>query len=56
MENIIGELLPYVKGFAGLYIAWNIIAGIFYIGFTAYIFKSIIKVIENLKIDGNKKK
>ena len=43
MENIIGGLLPYVKSFAGLYIALNIIAGIFGFGFIIYIFRSIIK-------------
>lgn len=43
MGNIIGELLPYIKSFAGLYIIWNIITGVFCIGFSIYIFKSIIK-------------
>lgn len=43
MENIIGGLLPYAKIFAGLYIVWNVIMGIFCIGFVIYLFRSIIK-------------
>lgn len=43
MENIIQELLPYAKGFAGLYLIGNTIAAIFGIGFTVYVFRTIIK-------------
>ncbi|WP_337814450.1 hypothetical protein [Intestinibacter sp.] len=43
MENIIQELLPYAKGFAGFYLIGNVIAGIFGFGFIIYVFRTIIK-------------
>lgn len=43
MENIIPELLSYAKGFAGVYLIGNVLAGIFGLGFIIYVFRTIIK-------------
>lgn len=43
MNEIVQELLPYAKGFAGFYLIGNIIASILTIGVFIYVFRSIIK-------------
>lgn len=43
MTEILKELLPYVKTFAGVYIALYVIGGILAIAFTVWIFKNVIK-------------
>lgn len=43
MENVMQELLPYVKGFAGIYLVGNAISAIITIVVSIYIFRRIIK-------------
>ncbi len=43
MENIIQELLPYAKGFAGVYLIGNVVATILTIGVFICVFRYILK-------------
>lgn len=43
MTELIKELLPYIKTFAGLYLILYVIGGILAIVFTVWIFKTVIK-------------
>lgn len=43
MEDIIKELLPYAKGFAGIYLVGSVITSILGLAFIIYVFSSIIK-------------
>lgn len=43
MTEILKELIPYVKTFAGVYIALYVIGGILAIAFTVWIFKTSIR-------------
>lgn len=43
MENIIQELLPYAKGFAGVYLIGNVVTIILTIGVFICVFRGILK-------------
>lgn len=43
MNEIVQELLPYAKGFAGFYLIGNIIASILTIGVFICVFRYILK-------------
>lgn len=43
MTELIKELLPYIKTFAGLYLILYVIVGTLAIVFTVWIFKTVIR-------------
>lgn len=51
MTELIKELLPYIKTFAGLYLILYVIGGTLAIVFTVWIFKTVIR--EHREFDKN---
>lgn len=43
MTELIKELLPYIKTFAGIYLILYVIGGALAIAFTVWIFKTVIR-------------
>ena len=53
MENVIQELIPYLKGFAGVYLITNIIGMIICIIVAIFVIKRVIKSFKEFDDEWN---